>query len=198
LLDCQVAFMANQATAYLASREAPQRAANAHQTVVPYQVFATSDGHIVVAVGNDDQYRRLCELLGAPELAEDERFATNAQRVRNREALIPLLATRLSAQGSEHWLQVLEGDGVPCCPINSLDQVFADAQVQHRQMEVALEHPLAGEVHLPASPLNLSRTPPEYRSAPPTLGQHTDEVLRELLHYDDTQLRSLREAGTID
>jgi len=197
LLDCQVAFMANQATAYLASREAPQRAGNAHQTVVPYQVFATSDGHIVVAVGNDSQYQRLCELLQDPGLT-DERFATNANRVRNRDALIPLLAARLSERSSADWLETLEEAGVPCCPINSLDQVFADPQVQHRKMEIALEHPLAGEVHLPASPLKLSRTPPAYRSAPPTLGQHTDEVLREVLHYDDVQLRGLREAGTID
>ncbi|MDH3713033.1 MAG: CoA transferase [Gammaproteobacteria bacterium] len=198
LLDCQVAFMANQATAYLASQEAPKRAGNAHQTVVPYQVFATSDSHIVVAVGNDTQFRRLCELLGTAELADDGRFAANEKRVRNREALIPLLAARLSEQSSGHWLRALESAGVPCCPINSLDQVFADPQVKHRKMEVALEHPLAGEVHLPASPLKLSRTPPEYRCAPPTLGQHTDEVLREILHYDDAQLRSLREAGTID
>ncbi len=198
LLDCQIAFMANQATAYLASRVAPRRMGNAHQTVVPYQVFATDDGHIVVAVGNDAQFRRLCELLAVPELGDDERFDTNAGRVRNRDALIPLLAARLRTSSSASWLAALEGAGVPCCPINSLEQVFADPHVRHRQMELTLPHPLAGEVHLPASPMKLSRTPPRYERAPPTLGQHTDEVLRELLHYDDAQLRALRDAGTID
>ncbi|MDH3453045.1 MAG: CoA transferase, partial [Gammaproteobacteria bacterium] len=153
---------------------------------------------IVVAAGNEAQYRRLCELLQAPELAEDDRFATNAARVRNRAALIPLIADRLQEHSSRYWLQALDGAGIPCAPINTLDQVFADPHIRHREMQVTLAHPLTGEVRLPASPMKLSRTPPQYRRAPPTLGQHTDEVLRDVLRYDDDQLRSLREAGTID
>lgn len=198
LLDCQIAFMANQATAYLASRQAPRRAGNAHQSIVPYQVFASGDGHIVVAAGNDAQYQRLCELLEAPELIGDARFATNAARVRNRDTLVPLLAERLQQRTSAEWLAALDDAGIPCAPINALDEVFADPHVRQRKMELTLPHPITGEVHLPASPMKLSRTPPHYERAPPALGQHTDEVLRELLHYDDEQLRALREAGTID
>jgi len=198
LLDCQIAFMANQATAYLASREAPRRAGNAHQSIVPYQVFASSDGHIVVAVGNDAQYRRLCELLDAPELIDDARFATNAARVRNRDTLVPLLAAKLQRRTSADWLAALDKSAIPCAPINALDEVFADPHVRQREMELTLPHPITGEVHLPASPMKLSRTPPRYERAPPALGQHTEEVLRELLRYDEEQLRALREAGTID
>ncbi len=197
LLDCQVAFMANQATNYLVSGRAPERLGNAHPNIVPYQVFATSDGHIIVAVGNDEQYRRLCGLLGAPELGEDERFAGNAQRVHNRDVLVPLIADRLAAESSAHWLGTLEAAGVPCGPINTLAQVFDDPQVRHRGMQVTLDHALAGQVALPASPMRLSVTPPQHRRAPPTLGQHTDEVLHEVLQLDAAQLTRLREGGAI-
>ncbi len=197
LLDCQVALLANQALNYLVTGTPPGRAGNSHPNIVPYQVFATRDGHLIVAVGNDAQFARLCSLLGCTEFAGDERFSTNAARVRNREVLVPLLAQRLAERDSADWLEAFDGAGVPCGPINDLGQVFDDPQVRHRGLRLDLEHPLAGTVPSVASPLRLAATPPAYERAPPTLGQHTDEVLREVLGYDQRQIDELREAGTI-
>jgi crotonobetainyl-CoA:carnitine CoA-transferase CaiB-like acyl-CoA transferase len=198
LLDVQVASLANQAMNYLASGEAPERLGNAHPNIVPYQVFAASDGHFILAVGNDDQFRRLCDLIGTPEMANDERFATNAARVEHRGELIPFLQSVFACADSSDWLKQLEAAGVPCGPINRIDQVFADPQVQARGMQVEAEHPLGGPVPLVGSPLKMSATPTEEASAPPTLGQHTDAILQEVLGLDDGARERLRRDGIID
>jgi crotonobetainyl-CoA:carnitine CoA-transferase CaiB-like acyl-CoA transferase len=197
LLDTQVAMTANMAMNYLASGKPPGRAGNAHPNIVPYQTFEASDGHVIVAVGNDGQFRKLCQAAGCEALADDPRFATNPARVKHRDALVPLLAQRIRLQPARHWADALESAGVPCGPINDIGQAFADPQVQARGMRVDLPHPAAGTVALVASPMRLSRTPPQYRRAPPTLGQHTDEVLTERLGYDKTRIAALRAAGII-
>ncbi|OZI66467.1 CaiB/BaiF CoA transferase family protein [Bordetella genomosp. 11] len=191
LLDCQVAMLANQNLNYMTSGKAPGRAGNAHQNLVPYQVFAVSDGHMIVAVGNDSQFRAYCGVIGLPELADDPRFATNPKRVVNREALVPILAERMAQGERDHWLAELESVGVPAGPINTLDQVYEDPQVRFREMRRELPHPVAGTVPIGASPLRFSGSPVEYRRAPPMLGEHTEHVLRERLGLSDSDIRAL-------
>jgi crotonobetainyl-CoA:carnitine CoA-transferase CaiB-like acyl-CoA transferase len=199
LLDCQVAMMANQNLNYLTSGKAPRRAGNAHQNLVPYQVFAVNDGHMIVAVGNDSQFRAYCGVIGLPELATDPRFATNPKRVVNRDILVPLLVERMAQGARDHWLAELERVGVPAGPINTLDQVYEDPQVQFRQMQRQLPHPLAGTVPMAASPLRFSGSPVEYRRAPPLLGEHTEEVLRERLGLSAADIQALaQQGGTVD
>jgi crotonobetainyl-CoA:carnitine CoA-transferase CaiB-like acyl-CoA transferase len=199
LLDTQVAWLANLGQGYLTSGEPPARLGNAHATVVPYQVFQTADGHIVLAIGNDGQFRKFCDFAGAPALASDARFATNPARIRNRAALIAEMTGILAGRTSAYWIRELERLGVPCGPINNLAEVFADPQVQARGMTVALPHPAAGGKPTPliANPIKLSETPIAYERAPPTLGQHTDEVLRELLGLAAGEIAALRDDGVI-
>jgi len=196
LLDTQVAMLANLGAGYLATGVAPQRAGNAHQNVVPYQVFEVADGHLILAVGNDGQFARFCAVAGCSELASDPRFARNADRVRNRAELIPLLAARLKLQPRATWLAKLEAAKVPCGPINDLAEVFADPQVREREMTVEMAHPLAGAVRLVASPMKLAATPVRYRRAPPLLGSDTEAVLAEL-GLDGAAIAALRKAGAI-
>ncbi len=198
LLDVQVATLANQAMNYLATGHNPRRLGNAHPNIVPYQAFQTADGYIILAVGNDAQFARFCELAGRPELAADDRFARNSDRVRHREALIPEIETIMAERGSEDWLESLNQRGIPCGPINALDQVFDDPQVRHRGLQLELEHPLAGRVASVANPIRLSRTPIDYQRAPPTLGQDTDSILEQWLGLDAARRAQLRDAGTID
>jgi formyl-CoA transferase len=197
LLDSQVAWLANVASNFLISGERPARYGNAHPNIVPYQPFPTADGWIAVGVGNDRQWSRLCELAGWEELATDDRFATNPQRVAHRDVLVPLLEERFRARSSEAWHTDLLEAGIPCSPINTIDQVFADPQVQAREMQVDLPHPTAGEIHMVGSPLKLSRTPVEIKAPPPLLGQHTAEVLSEYLDYTPQDIERLRETGVI-
>ncbi|HNJ08548.1 MAG TPA: CaiB/BaiF CoA-transferase family protein [Plasticicumulans sp.] len=197
LLDVQVAVLANQALNYLTTGCAPQRLGNAHPNIVPYQTFAAADGHLILAVGNDAQFARCCAVLGCPELAADERFASNRARVAHRAELVPRLAACFATQPRDAWLAALANANVPCGPINTLDQVFADAQVQHRQMRVELPHAQAGTVALVGSPLKLSATPVEYHLPPPQLGEHTDAVLAERLGYTADDLARLRAAGIV-
>ncbi|MDX2424413.1 MAG: CaiB/BaiF CoA-transferase family protein, partial [Amphritea sp.] len=180
LLDVQVATLANQAMNYLASEKPPARFGNAHPNIVPYEAFPTADGHIILAVGNDGQFAKFCALAGAPELATNPAFETNSLRVENRDDLTPIVAELMTHQRSDWWLEQLSEQGVPCGPINTLDKVFADPQVKHRQLRVDLPHPVAGSVASVANPVKFSQTPIEYNAAPPMLGQHTDEVLAEL------------------
>jgi crotonobetainyl-CoA:carnitine CoA-transferase CaiB-like acyl-CoA transferase len=196
LLDAQVAMLANLGANYLVTRKAPRRAGNAHQNIVPYQVFEVQDGHLILAMGNDGQFERFCAVAGCPELAADPRFAKNADRVRHRSTLIPMLEPLLRARARADWLAALEAAKVPCGPINDLDDVFADPQVRERGMVEAVEHPLAGEIDLVASPMKLSATPASIRRAPPLLGQHTDEVLQEF-GIDAAERARLRAAGVI-
>ena len=196
LLDTQVAMLANLGAGYLASGVAPQRAGNAHQSIVPYQVFEVADGHLILAVGNDAQFGRFCAVAGCPELAADLRFARNAGRVRHRAALVPLLAARLKLRPRAAWLADLEAAKVPCGPINDLAEVFADPQVRERAMTVEMPHSLAGTVRMVANPIKLGATPVRYRRAPPLLGADTDEVLGEL-GLDAATIADLRRRGAI-
>jgi crotonobetainyl-CoA:carnitine CoA-transferase CaiB-like acyl-CoA transferase len=180
LLDTQVAMLANLGANYLVTGQAPRRVGNAHQNIVPYQVFEVADGHLILAVGNDSQFAKFCAVAGVAGLAADPRFVKNADRVRHRENLVPMLAEVLRTRGKADWLAALEAAKVPCGPINDLGEVFADPQVRARDMVSTLAHPLAGSVNLVASPIKLSATPAQARRAPPLLGQHTDEVLAEL------------------
>ena len=197
LLDVQVATLASQAMNYLAKRENPPRYGNAHPNIVPYQAFRTSDGYIILAVGNDAQFRRFCELAGRPELADDTRFARNRDRVQHRAELLEWIVEVMRERSSADWLDGLNARGIPCGPINKIDEVFADPQVRHRGLELELEHPSAGRVASVACPIRLSATPVEYRRAPPLLGAHTDEVLGELLGMDAAALAALRADGVI-
>ena len=196
LLDTQVAMLANLGANYLATGVAPQRAGNAHQNIVPYQVFEVSDGHMILAVGNDGQFARFCAVAGRTELAADPRFARNADRVRNRAVLVPMLAEIMRRRCKSDWLESLEAAKVPCGPINDLAEVFADPQVQARGMTVTSPHPLADDLRLVASPMKFSKTPVQYRRPPPLLGEHTDEVLKEMgLTAED--VASLRASGVV-
>jgi crotonobetainyl-CoA:carnitine CoA-transferase CaiB-like acyl-CoA transferase len=197
LLDAQVAMLANQNMNYLTTGQAPARRGNAHPNIVPYQTFATADGHVILAVGNDAQFRRFCELAGCAGLADDARFAANRDRVANRTALVPLLEPLLRQRTTHAWVEALEDAGVPCGPINRLGEVFADPQVRHRGMRIDLPHALAGSVPLVANPIRLSASPLEYASAPPLLGQHTNEILHELLGLPQAELARLRDQGVI-
>jgi crotonobetainyl-CoA:carnitine CoA-transferase CaiB-like acyl-CoA transferase len=196
LLDVQVAMLANQAESYLATGRPPRRLGNAHPSIVPYQAFSTRDGHLVVAVGNDAQFARFCDVAGRPELARDARFATNATRVEHRDALVEGLAPVLAARGTGEWIEAFEAAGVPCGPINDLAQVFEDPHVRERGLRVEVPHPRCGTVPVVASPIRLSETP-VHHAAPPTLGQHTREVLVELLGMSDAEVEALRSRGVI-
>ncbi|MGO9991711.1 MAG: CaiB/BaiF CoA transferase family protein [Steroidobacteraceae bacterium] len=197
LLDVQVACLANQAMNYLVSGNAPKRLGNAHPNIVPYQDFPTSDGYMIIAVGNDAQFTRLCAEMGIGELALDARFATNKSRVVNRTALIERLCEVTMTRPTAEWVADLENAGVPCGPINSIDAVFADPQIKARAMQVAMPHPVSGTVSLVANPLRLSQTPVTYRTAPPLLGAQTNEVLRERLGMSVEEVAALGAKGII-
>ena len=198
LLDTQIAWLINEGLNYLTSGEVPTRRGNGHPNIVPYQVFKTADGHFMLAAGNDGQYQRFCEFAGVPELATDERFATNSQRLRNRDDLIPLLAEVIVEKPTAYWIDGMEGAGVPAGPVFNLEQVFADPQVPARGMRIHMDHPSAGAgVDLIGNPVKLSETPVTYRHAPPVMGQHTDEVLEELLDLDARARDMLRADGLI-
>ncbi|MEH6651306.1 MAG: CaiB/BaiF CoA-transferase family protein [Motiliproteus sp.] len=197
LLDVQVATLANQAMNYLASGQVPGRLGNAHPNIVPYQAFATSDGHIILAVGNDSQFSKFCQLAGQPELAVNPDFASNRSRVENRTALVPQIEQLMRQQSSDWWLQTLAEKGVPCGPINNLDQVFEDPQVKHRKMQLQLPHPEAGLSPSVSNPVKFSATPVQQHTAPPTLGQHSDPLLQQLLKLSDQEIRELRQRGIV-
>lgn len=196
LLDTQVAMLANLGANYLTTGIAPQRVGNAHQNIVPYQVFEVADGHLILAVGNDGQFARFCDVAGRPDLARDPRYARNAGRVRERATLVPMLAALMKTRSRRAWLDALEMAKVPCGPINDLAEVFADPQVIARAMTVNMPHPKAGSLRLVANPIKLSRTPVQYRLPPPLLGEHTLELLREL-GLDDAEVTALRDAKAI-
>ena len=203
LLDTQVAMLANLGANYLVSGKVPGRAGNAHQNIVPYQVFEVAPGrdgqkdHIILAVGNDSQFAKFCEVAGRPELARDPRYAKNRDRVGNRAVLVPLLEEILRSRGKREWLEALEAAKVPCGAINNMAEVFADPHVQSRGMVDTWEHPLHPGLRLVASPLKLGATPVRTELPPPLLGQHTDEVLRDLLGFGDDKLAALRAQGVI-
>jgi crotonobetainyl-CoA:carnitine CoA-transferase CaiB-like acyl-CoA transferase len=196
LLDTQVAMLANLGANYLTTGVAPQRAGNAHQNIVPYQVFEVADGHLILAVGNDSQFVKFCDVAGLRDIPTDPRFARNADRVRHRATLVPLLAAVMKTRPRAAWLASLEAAKVPCGPINDLAEVFADPHVCARGMTTEIAHPLSGTVRLVASPMRFSSTPVQYRRAPPLLGEHTAQVLGEL-GLGDAEVDALRASGAI-
>jgi crotonobetainyl-CoA:carnitine CoA-transferase CaiB-like acyl-CoA transferase len=197
LLDVQAAVLANQASNYLTGGTVPGRLGNAHPNIVPYQAFATADGHLILAVGNDSQFRRLCTVLDMPDWADNSDYATNSARVVNRQSLCGEISQRLTQHDSAHWLHLLEQHQVPCGPINSIDQVFQDPQILARNMLVTMEDKRAGEVQLVGNPINYSRSGIEYTVPPPILGDNTDSVLGEYLEYSELEISTLRNKSII-
>ena len=203
LLDTQVAMLANLGANYLVSDQAPGRMGNAHQNIVPYQVFEVAPradsgkDFIILAVGNDGQYAKFCEVAGRPDLASEPRFVKNADRVRHRAELVPMLEAVMKTRAKADWLSALEAAKVPCGAINSLDEVFSDPQVQARGMVTHWQHPLRADLPLVSSPIKLEKTPVRTDRPPPMLGQHTDEVLGELLGVDAARLATLRDRQVI-
>jgi crotonobetainyl-CoA:carnitine CoA-transferase CaiB-like acyl-CoA transferase len=199
LLDVQVAMLANIGSNYLNSGKPPKRWGNAHPNIVPYQTFACSDGYIIVATGNDGQYQKFVEVGGRGDLAFHERYATNPLRVKNRDELVPLLAAMVLTQSRDFWIDKLEAVGVPCGPINNLDDVYQNPQVLARELVMEVPHPTAGKVKLVRSPMRMSGAPSDDASAlpPPLLGQHTDEVLRDLLGHSHADIAALRNKGVL-
>ena len=196
LLDVQVATLANQAGNYLLSGNVPQRMGSAHPSIVPYQPFVCADGHVMLAIGNDGQFTALCRAAGQADIASDVRFATNAMRVQHRAELLGLLTPLIQQHSIERWCELAQQEGFPCGPINTIDRVFRDPQVRAREMQIQMDSPSYGALDLVASPMRLSASPVSYRLAPPSLGQDTQDVLREL-HYSDDEISSLRDSGVI-
>ncbi|MBA5775902.1 CoA transferase [Stappia sp. F7233] len=198
LLDTQVAWLINQGLAYLTDGNVPPRRGNAHPTIVPYNAYRASDRAFILAVGNDAQFARFCEVAGAPELAGDPRFARNADRVRNRLELEPLVEELAARHPADWWISALEAAGVPCGPINDLAQVFSDPQVIHRGMRVRMAHETSGSVDLIGNPIKMSATPVTYRKAPPRRGQDTAAVLTSHLGLSDAEIAALAADNIID
>ena len=197
LLDTQIAVMANVSSAYLSYGEVPRRLGNASSTIVPYQTFPTSDGWIIVAAGNDSQYRHFVTAGGEAHLADNPRYISNPLRVANRHDLVPLLEEMTRKKTKHEWITLLEKANVPCGPINNFKEVFENEQVIARGVQIEVPHSTAGSMKLVASPMRLSKTPTEVRMAPPTLGQHTDEILQEQLHLDAQAIEELRQKGIV-
>lgn len=199
LLDTQVAWLVNVGLNYLTSGKVPQRVGNEHPNIVPYNVLPSSDGYFILAVGNDGQYVKFCQFAGVPDLAADPRFVTNEKRVLNRTAIYEILPGVTRGKATAEWVDGLSKLGVPCGPVNTVDQTFADPQVQSRGMRISVPHPLSGKgaVDLIGNPIKFSATPVEYRMAPPHLGQHTDELLKQMLDLPEGEIARLRTAGVI-
>jgi len=197
LLDCEVATLSNQAQNYLISGQVPRRYGNAHPNVVPYQAFPTADGHIILAIGNDSQFAKFCQCAGAPEMAADPRFVTNAQRVINRQAIVAEVAHLMLKNTTVKWLEMLGPIGVPCGPINDLAQTFEHPQVTHRHMKMEMVHPSSGKVPLIANPIHFREMPIAYDLPPPVLGQHTEDVLGQLLGMTSQDIAVLQAEGVV-
>jgi crotonobetainyl-CoA:carnitine CoA-transferase CaiB-like acyl-CoA transferase len=197
LFDSCLALLANQGETYLATGENPKRIGNTHPTIVPYQVFRTADGAMILACGNDNLFGKFCAVAGCEALAKDSRFATNGDRVKNRDLLVPMLAETFLKRTTAEWVGALDAAGVPCGPINTLAQAFSEPQAEARGMKFKLPHPLAGEVPLIGSPMKFSGTPIRHELPPPVLGQHTEEILRGMLGMSSEDVARLRAAGAI-
>lgn len=199
LLDTQVSWLINQGAAYLTNRKVPGRLGNGHPTIVPYETFPASDKQFILAVGNDTQFRKFLEVAGRDELMEDERFQTNKARVLNRDHTVPTIQEITKTKTAAEWLTELEKVGVPCGPVNDLEDVFNDPQIRHRAMEISMPHDTAdsGEVHLIGNPINMSETPVTYRHAPPRVGQHSAEVLQDLFSFSEDEIADLASRGVI-
>ncbi len=197
LLDSCIALLANQGMTYLSTGESPQRLGNTHPSIVPYQVFPTADGSVILACGNDNLFAKFCAAAHREDLPQDERFAKNANRVKHRATLVPVLEDIFKQRSTEDWVAALETAGVPCGPINTVAQAFANPQVQARGMQIQLPHPLAGQVPLMGSPMKFSGTPIEHKLPPPVLGQHAEEILEQILGMDAPARAKLRASGAM-
>ncbi|MEQ9490331.1 MAG: CaiB/BaiF CoA-transferase family protein [Alphaproteobacteria bacterium] len=197
LTDTQIAWMANQASNYLVSGVSPGLMGNSHPSIVPYTTYETADGFVILAIGNDTQFRKWCEHAGANELAEDPRFTTNRDRLAHRQELTDLMAPYMKSRKLQEWIDGLGAIGVPAGPVNTMERAFNDPHTKSRDMVVELPHPLAGggKVPLVANPVKMSKTPPQYKMAPPTLGQHTGEVLEDWLGLDNAEIDDLAKRG---
>jgi crotonobetainyl-CoA:carnitine CoA-transferase CaiB-like acyl-CoA transferase len=196
LLDTQVGWLANQNLNYFVSGQVPKRWGNAHPNLAPYQAFPTADGNIILAIGNDTQFRRFCALAGLG-IGDDPRFADMRSRLAHRDVLIEQVAAAMRTRTTAAWMEILEAGGIPCGPINTIDQVFRDPQVIERELRFDLPHPVAGTVPQVKNPIRFSRTPIEYERAPPTLGQHTQDVLQDLLGLSPEQVAALKGRGVV-
>ena len=197
LLDVQAAVLANQGSNYLVGGNVPGRIGNSHPNIVPYQAFATADGHLILAVGNDGQFQSFCEVIKQPQLAKDNRYESNRARVENRESLCTLISELLKTANTEAWLRRFESSNVPCGPINTIDQVFADPQILARGMLISIEDNRAGEIPLVANPINYSRSTIDYTVPPPELGSSTESILGEYLEYSALEIAALRNKSVI-
>ena len=197
LLDVQVSWLANQAQNYFCSGNAPTRTGEYHPNLAPYQPFPTADGQVIIAIGNDSQFQQFCRLAQCEQVATDERFAVNPQRVKNREALVDIMSAITQTQDSRYWMELLSSNNVPCGPIQNIEEAFNDPQVKARGMQVELEHPKIGKVQTVANPIKFSKTQQEYKKAPPMLGEDTDSVLSTVLEKDSAQIAALREQGIV-
>ena len=197
LYDTQLSWLANVASSYLISGEAPKRVGNAHASIVPYQTVSTADGWLMLAVGNDGQFARLCNVIGRPEWATDERFATNPARVAQRAILIPALEAVLQTRPKAEWYALLTAAEVPCSPVNDIPTALADPHTAARQMVQTVNHPITGSIPLIGPAAKMSATPPQIRSAPPLLGEHTNPILGSILDYTNEQVALLRTKGVI-
>jgi len=197
LLEAEVACLIPYGSDYLASGNVPGRWGNAHPNIVPYQSFKTRDGYLVVGAASEGNWRRLCQAIEMPELANDPRFAKNAQRVENREELIRILAAVFLKRDAAAWIDLLTEAGIPCSPVNTIDQVFSAPQVLHREMLIEVEHPTAGTVRMAGLPVKFSATPASVRLAPPLLGQHRQEILRSWIQMEDSEIADLQNEGVI-
>jgi crotonobetainyl-CoA:carnitine CoA-transferase CaiB-like acyl-CoA transferase len=197
LLETQVAALVNIASSYLISGKIPQRWGTAHETIVPYQGFETGDKRLIIAVGNDKLWASLCKVLGATELIDDPRFRTNPLRVQNREECVELLTRILKTRTRDEWIPLLNAEGVPCAPISAMDEVFNDPQVLHRDMLVEVDHPTAGKIKLAGIPVKYSGTGADVRRHPPLLGEHTEDILTDILGFGKEKIEDLRASGVI-
>ena len=192
MLDCQVAILENAISRYLVNGVVPGPLGNRHPSITPFEAFTASDGHVIVGAGNDRLWKKLCEMIGKPELISDSRFLTNGDRTNNQKALKPILDEVFKTKKIDEWLAMLEEAGVPCAPINTVDRVVKDPQVNARHMLVEIEHPVAGKMHLPGVPIKMYKTPGSVDKAAPLLGQHTEEILKELLGMSKEEVDALR------
>ncbi len=194
-----MAWLINEGVNYLTCEKEPIRRANAHNNIVPYDVFPTADGYVILAIGNNGQYERFCQFAGKPEMVTDERFLTNEQRVRNRDEITPLLRQMTVMKTTDEWIEGLAPLGVPAAPVNTVPQTFEDPQIKHREMSISIDHAASanGKCRLIGNPIKLSETPVTYRRPPPMLGEHTDEVLEEILGLDEATRQRLKTDGVI-
>ena len=199
LLDTQVSWLINEGTNYLVSGKIPVKLGNEHPNIVPYKVFATSDGHVILAVGNDRQFQDWCNAAGAEDLMTDSRYRTNPLRIANRESLYKVMPAFMKNKTTEEWLADLAERNVPCSPVNNIEQVFDDPHVKYRGMQIEMDHHTAGSGKVPliGNPVKMSGTPPQYRLPPPTLGEHTEKLLKELLSFNESEIKALRDEGII-